>query len=91
MKKGEHKGRRDGPRGLYAYGQIIDSDGNKIRVQQSSAVGDSYCWIMVEDRQGRDAYMHLGQMTAPSPHLNVRDAKMLRDALDRFIKEARNG
>jgi hypothetical protein len=32
--------------------------------------------------------MHMGEYHTYSPLLGVREAKMLRDALDRFIEEA---
>jgi hypothetical protein len=67
------------PRGFAVYDQFTDTYGSVIRVQQSSAAAESRCWIFAENA---------GMDVAPAPHLNVEQAKRVRDALDAFITEA---
>ncbi len=93
MKKGEHKGRpAPGDRGLYDFGQIVDTYGNTITVRKSSAACQDCVWIFAKNRCGGDVMMGAnGCAVSVSPHLGVREAKLLRDALDRFIEEASGG
>ena len=65
------------PRGFSIYDQFTDTYGATIRVQESSAATEPKVWIFAEG----------GMAENPSPHLNVEQAKRLRDALDAFISE----
>ena len=67
-------------RGFAIYEKITDNRGSEIRVQKSSAADDDYVWIFAK-RGGYD----------DSPHLNVEQAKLIRDALDEFIKDHDDG
>jgi hypothetical protein len=68
------------PRGFAVYDQLTDTYGSVIRVQQSSAATEPCCWIFAAQSNGGAA-----------PHLNVEQAKRVRDALDAFIAEAGDG
>jgi hypothetical protein len=66
-------------RGLAVYDEFTDTYGSKIRVQESSAATEPKCWIFA------DAASSMAATT--QPHLNVEQAKRVRDALDAFISE----
>ncbi len=87
MKKGEHNGRRTG-RGFMDYAAIIDAAGNTVTVRESSAVGEAVVWLFSENAEGKDCKFHLGEWSACSPYLDVRSAKRLVEALERFIADA---
>lgn len=59
-------------RGFTIYDEFTDTNGSQIRVQESSIATESRCWIFANP---------------PSPHLNVEQAKRVRDALNAFIRE----
>ena len=66
-------------RGFGQYASIVDSYGATVRVQQSSAASDDYVWIFVgggaiDDNEG-------------SSHLNLEQAKAIRDALTAWITD----
>lgn len=64
------------PRGFTIYDQFTDLYGSKIWVQASSLATDRAVWIFA--RKGdEDSY----------PHLNVEQARRIRDALDTFVQE----
>ncbi len=86
MKKGEHNGRKaPGDRGLYDYAAIRDLSGSKVTVRLSSGVTPSV-WLFCKDHEGKEIVnMAGGGMQAVSPLLDLRAAKRLRDALNRFI------
>ena len=62
-------------RGFTIYDEFADSYGGRIRVQESGAAMEPRCWIFIDGNPG-------------VPHLNVEQAKRVRDALDAFITEA---
>lgn len=65
-------------RGFTIYDEFADSYGGRIRVQESGAAMEPRCWIFIDGNPG-------------VPHLNVEQAKRVRDALDAFITEASGG
>mgnify|MGYP000550110497 FL=1 len=87
MKKGEHKGRpAPGDRGLFDFAEIVDTYGQTVTVRSSSAADRPCVWIFVKDRCGGSLVTNAaGHVQHISPHLGVREAKLLRDALERFI------
>lgn len=86
MKKGEHAGKMaGGDRGLYDYAKIIDDRGTSVVVRRSSAACRPYVWLFVTNAEGKDGVFHLGEWQGASMHMSVREAKLLRDALERFI------
>ena len=66
------------PRGFGIYAEIRDKYGAKVRVQQSSLATDDCVWIFADDSP---------EMDNPSPHLNVEQARAIRDGLTAFIEE----
>ena len=68
-------------RGFVIYDEFTDTYGSKVRVQESSAATEPRCWIFASSDHGRDG---------ASPHLNVEQAKRVRDALGAFICEHEN-
>lgn len=85
MRQGEHRGRgAGGDRGLYDFARIIDDYGTSIVVRTSSAAYKPCVWLFVNTSNAE----HVSRSEFPSPHLGVREAKLLRDALDRFIQES---
>ena len=67
-------------RGFTVYDQFTDTHGNKVRVQESSIPTGPGCWIFTEA-----AASSMAAITVP--HLNVEQARRVRDALDAFIGE----
>jgi len=65
------------PRGFVIYDQFKDTYGSEIRIQHSSAATRTCVWIFAD---GEDD-------STSSPHLDVEQAKRVRDALDVFIRE----
>lgn len=59
-------------RGFDIYAEFIDRYGTAVRIQQSSLATEPAVWIFSE---GGD------------PHLTVRMAGVVRDALDEFIRD----
>jgi hypothetical protein len=82
----QHKGRKvPGGRGLYDFARIVDTYGSEITVRSSSSPG--HVWIFTK-RDGKEYADHppsQGGISVISPHLNLKQAKLLRDALDRFL------
>jgi hypothetical protein len=66
--------------GLTVYDEFTDTYDHEVRVVESSASGETCCWIVA------GATMTAGGRPA-SAHLNVEQAKRVRDALDAFISE----
>lgn len=64
-------------RGFIIYDKFTDTYGNDVRVQESSSATRDAVWIFCNEAPGR----------AGSAHLNVEQAKRVRDALDAFISE----
>lgn len=73
-------GRSATPRGFTIYDQLTDTHGCRVRVQQSSSALSDCAWVFCEAADGSDA----------SPHLNVEQARRVRDALSAFITEFEN-
>jgi hypothetical protein len=71
--------RRTTPRGFTIYDQFTDGYRSEIRVQESSSAEDARVWIFAEPPNLDDP--------PPAPHLDVEQAKRVRDALDAFIRE----
>jgi hypothetical protein len=65
-------------RGFVIYDEFTDTHGTGIRVQESSSAEESRCWIFADGT---------ARGTSGAPHLNVEQAKRVRDALDAFISE----
>ena len=91
------------PRGFAVYDEFSDTYGSQIRVQQSSSAEGPRCWIFA-DRDPHDhlsssdlhrlAGFDLDELSAklsPSPHLDVDQARRVRDALDMFIRDHDTG
>lgn len=66
-------------RGFGVYADFIDSYGAKVRVSQSSAASDDYIWIFID---GGTVNENEG-----SSHLNVEQARVIRDALSDWLKD----
>ena len=64
------------PRGFIIYDSFDDRNGNRVRVQESSAATEDCAWVFVGDQNA-------------AAHLNVEQATWLRDALTVFIGEHR--
>ena len=82
----EHQGRLT-ERGVIDYVEFIDTYGCTVTLRQSSAAEYHRCWIFVHGPDGKDGKVHLGEWQAYSPHLGLREAILLRDALNRFIED----
>jgi hypothetical protein len=89
------------PRGFAVYDEFTDAYGSKIRVQQSSSAETPRVWIFAAHPGGPGSKLRpewktalagfdlaeLASFLEPSPHLDVEQAKRVRDALDVFIRE----
>ncbi len=66
-------------RGFITYDSIIDSYGAKVRVKESSSAECPKVWIFIEGgaTENNDG----------AAHLNVEQAKLIRDALSKWIDE----
>jgi hypothetical protein len=71
-------GRRETENGLVVYGEVIDTQGSQVWVQESSALEGPQCWI----------FSCHPEFTGLSPQLDREQAIEIRDALDAFIREA---
>lgn len=89
-------------RGFVTYDEFTDTYGTDICVRQSSTAAGPRVWIFAShdpakhltpqdrarlwglDTLGMD---ELAAKLTPSPHLDVEQAKRVRDALDEFIKD----
>jgi hypothetical protein len=74
-------------RGFAIYGAYKDSRNNVVRIQESSSAAGPHVWIFTNDRDGRDAIIHLGQPHSVSPHLTPAQARRVAQALERFADE----
>ena len=66
-------------RGFTIYDEFIDTYGTGVRVQESSSAEEARVWIFT-DGEARGS-------GSGTPHLNVEQARRVRDALDAFIGE----
>lgn len=71
-------------RGFAIFGEVKDSRGATIRVQESSACGGPFAYVFVKNEKGEEAYIHMGQLCAVSPHLTQAHARKLARLLLRF-------
>jgi hypothetical protein len=73
-------------RGFAVFTEFVDTYGNKVRVQQSSAAGVDRCWIFSNYPDGSSAKHHgaTGELVSPSPHLTRAQARRVAKALLRF-------
>ena len=71
--------RRTTPRGFVIYDEFTDTYGNSVHVQESSSAEGARVWIFCNDGGFPDE--------AVPAHLDVAQAKRVRDALDAFISE----
>jgi hypothetical protein len=68
-----------------------DRYGNKVVVRESSLASEACVWIFCnpgkswQERMDSDKARGV-EVTQPSPHLTVEQAKLVRNALNRFIK-----
>jgi len=68
------------PRGFRVYARVTDSHGQQVQVQESSAA-DTHCvWVFCNDRDGTAGTL--------APHLDLGQARAVRDALDAFVTDA---
>lgn len=69
-------------RGFKLYGEVEDSRGCVVRVQESSVVGRPHAYLFTDDVQKvyRDGHPH--------PHLTVAQAMELVVALENFVRDA---
>lgn len=70
------------PRGFAIYAGFTDCYGHHVRVQESSLATEAAVGIFCSHNDDEP----LG--AAPSPHLTIAMAKIVRDALDAFITDA---
>jgi len=70
--------REETQRGFAIYANVHDAYGTLVRVQKSSSAEEARCWIFCQP--------HLN-LRVPAPHLNVEQARVVRDALTAFIDE----
>lgn len=70
-------------RGFTIYDQFTDTYGSQIRVQESSAASGPRCWIFTTAADDDD------DTVTAAAHLDVTQAERVRDALDSFIREAK--
>lgn len=74
-------------RGFAIFGRVPTANGGSVRVQESSiAFEGAHCWLFLDGERCSDHHLHGHQK--PDPHLNVAQAKQLREALDAFITAA---
>lgn len=62
-------------RGFVTYTQITDTYGNNVTVRQSSSAEEDSVWVFCGDADGHEL----------TPHLNVEQATVVRDALNAFL------
>lgn len=61
-------------RGFTTVGGLTDNRGTKVRVKESSAMGEACCWVFVSNPAWKDA----------APHLNASQARELAAMLNQF-------
>ena len=66
-------------RGFFQYGELTDTYGATVRVKESSSAEESKVWIVT---QGGSVNGNNG-----AAHLNLEQAKRVRDALEEWIKD----
>ncbi len=66
-------------RGFVIYDEFTDTYGREVRIQESSHADGDRCWIFTDGSPGA------------APHLDVEQARRVRDALDVFIGEHEDG
>ncbi len=74
---------------LRLYGEVIDSVGNHVDVQASSAAGEPAVWLRTHDADGRRGYIGPeGKPYAATPHLTKPQALALICVLQRFVDDS---
>jgi hypothetical protein len=71
------------PRGFDTYDEFQDSYGAAVAIRQSSAASGPHVWLSI---RGGGTASH-ERANDGSAHLDVEQAKRVRDALDTFITE----
>ena len=71
------------PRGFDTYDHLSDSYGASVTIRQSSAASGPHVWLFIEGG-GTISPSHPNDGSA---HLDVEQARRVRDALDTFIAE----
>jgi hypothetical protein len=71
------------PRGFDTYDRFSDSYGASVTIRQSSAASGPHVWLFIEGG-GTVSPSHPNDGSA---HLDVEQARRVRDALDTFIAE----
>lgn len=69
-------------RGFLDFEGITDSYGAKVTVYQSSAAVSPHVWLGIRGGSGNE------QGSNAASHLNLEQARAIRDALDAFLKDA---
>lgn len=67
-------------RGFKIYGEFVDRYESTVRVQESSLVGQTCCWVF--------AHNDPKIIEHPSPHLTAEQARKLVEYLQLFIQDA---
>ena len=65
-------------RGFRIYTTLVDTYGNTVRIQESSAAFKRRCWIFTSGEPSRD------KGNPPAPHLSPAQARRIAAALLRF-------
>lgn len=70
------------PRGFHDYADFVDTYGINVRVRESSSAEGPHLWVFTKstDRPGTPE-------SDGVTHLNVEQAKLLRDAIDYWLNE----
>jgi hypothetical protein len=71
-------------RGFITYDDIIDSYCARVRVKESSSAEGPHVWIFIE---GGIIEVGSSEINDGSAHLNIEQAKHVRDALSKWIDE----
>lgn len=69
-------------RGFEVFAVFNDRYNNGVRIQESSLAEEPCVWIFCDAGPTHDA-----KIVPPSPHLTLDQARIVRDALDAFLKK----
>lgn len=75
--------RSETPRGFDTYDEFRDSYGAAVTIRQSSAASGPHVWLFIEG----GGTVSPDRPNEGSAHLDVEQARRVRDALDTFITE----
>lgn len=73
-------------RGFAIYTEFKDTYGNTVTVQKSSAACYDRVWVFAKNKDGVDAFEHMGELHGVSPHLSKQQARWLAKALLKFAE-----